>query len=230
MKLKSYLRGLGIGIIVTTIILVIAFNGRNKTMTDADVIARAKALGMVETSMYGNGEKQEGIPDGETNEVEISGEGMLSVEDDTKSEETTSESDIESVSGIEVTDETETTTEEATTPEEITSQEVTFEEVTFEEATSQEETTSKESVSQEETTKTTETSTGEEIVLVFENITSATKASNILYEAGVIQNIESFNSYLSEQGLATKICEGTFTFRKGMSFEEIAKIITKWRP
>lgn len=46
MKLKIYLRGLGIGIVVTALILGIS--GGKKEMTDAEVIARAKQLGMVE--------------------------------------------------------------------------------------------------------------------------------------------------------------------------------------
>lgn len=47
MKLKYYLRGLGIGIIVTTVVLAISFAGRQKTLSDAEIIARAKELGMV---------------------------------------------------------------------------------------------------------------------------------------------------------------------------------------
>lgn len=47
MKLKYYLRGLGIGILVTTVILMIAFARHPKELTDAEVIARAKTLGMV---------------------------------------------------------------------------------------------------------------------------------------------------------------------------------------
>lgn len=47
MKLKYYLRGLGIGIIVTTIILTISFSQREVEISDAEVIARASELGMV---------------------------------------------------------------------------------------------------------------------------------------------------------------------------------------
>ena len=48
MKLKYYLRGMGIGIILTAIVMGFALGGRSKTMSDAEVIQRAKALGMVE--------------------------------------------------------------------------------------------------------------------------------------------------------------------------------------
>ena len=48
MKLKYYLRGMGIGIILTAIVMGFALGGRKKTISDAEVIERAKALGMVE--------------------------------------------------------------------------------------------------------------------------------------------------------------------------------------
>lgn len=50
MKLKYYLRGLGIGIIVTTIILTISFGGKETDIDDIpveEVIAKATMLGMV---------------------------------------------------------------------------------------------------------------------------------------------------------------------------------------
>ena len=47
MKLKYYLRGLGIGIIVTTIILVSCFSMQKPKMTDAQVIEKASQLGMI---------------------------------------------------------------------------------------------------------------------------------------------------------------------------------------
>ena len=50
MKLKYYLRGLGIGILVTTVILSLASVGR-KNMTDEEVVKRAKELGMVESTL-----------------------------------------------------------------------------------------------------------------------------------------------------------------------------------
>ena len=51
MKLKYYLRGMGIGIILTAIVMGFALGGRKTTISDAEVIERAKALGMID----GNG-------------------------------------------------------------------------------------------------------------------------------------------------------------------------------
>ncbi len=49
MKLKYYLRGLGIGILATVLILGIS-HSRSKPMSDEEVIQRAKELGMVEST------------------------------------------------------------------------------------------------------------------------------------------------------------------------------------
>ena len=50
MEKKYYLRGLGLGIIVTAVIMGIALSGgtKKREMTDEEVIARAKELGMTE--------------------------------------------------------------------------------------------------------------------------------------------------------------------------------------
>lgn len=50
MKLKYYMRGLGIGICVTTVILIIAFAFTNNNISDEEIINRAKKLGMVEAN------------------------------------------------------------------------------------------------------------------------------------------------------------------------------------
>lgn len=86
MKLKYYLRGLGIGIIITTIILMIANSGYTKELTDEEIIARAEKLGMVmkEESLFPNSKQEkdsevttdteildisDSIPDTEASEV-----------------------------------------------------------------------------------------------------------------------------------------------------------------
>ena len=51
MKLKYYLRGLGIGVIVTTIILAIALERKPEALTDAQIKERAAELGMVEENL-----------------------------------------------------------------------------------------------------------------------------------------------------------------------------------
>ena len=49
MRLKYYLRGLGIGIIVTAVILMISNAGQKSSMTDDEIMERAEQLGMIRT-------------------------------------------------------------------------------------------------------------------------------------------------------------------------------------
>ena len=47
MRFKYYLRGCGMGILVATLLLMVAAGTKKQDMRDEDVIARAKELGMV---------------------------------------------------------------------------------------------------------------------------------------------------------------------------------------
>ena len=58
MKLKYYLRGLGIGVFVSVIIMTVAFDNR-KPMTDEEIKARAKELGMIENSVLADMNKDD---------------------------------------------------------------------------------------------------------------------------------------------------------------------------
>ena len=50
MKLRYYLRGLGVGILVTAVIMTVALS-KKQLMTDDEVIKRAKELGMIENTI-----------------------------------------------------------------------------------------------------------------------------------------------------------------------------------
>lgn len=48
MRLKYYLRGLGLGIIFAVIIMMIGFHDNKQSISDTEIIEKAKTLGMVE--------------------------------------------------------------------------------------------------------------------------------------------------------------------------------------
>ena len=50
MNLKYYLRGLGLGIVMTAVLLGITSGGRKEALTDDEIVTRAKTLGMIEDS------------------------------------------------------------------------------------------------------------------------------------------------------------------------------------
>ena len=92
MKLKYYLRGLGIGIIVTTLILMIAFSQYKNDISDAEIIKRAEALGMVmkDDSLFGKNQNTEAQASTETpTETEMQTETEAPTETETEVTETT---------------------------------------------------------------------------------------------------------------------------------------------
>ncbi len=48
MNLKYYLRGLGLGIILTAIVMGVILPGKEESLTDREVVAKAKELGMID--------------------------------------------------------------------------------------------------------------------------------------------------------------------------------------
>ena len=94
MRLKYYLRGLGIGILVTCLIFMISNKSRVKEVTDDEIRTRAKELGMVEQTLA-NGPIGNGVFD----ETEI--ETEIEIETETETEiETEMETNTETESQI----------------------------------------------------------------------------------------------------------------------------------
>lgn len=202
MKLKIYLRGLGIGIVVTTLILGISYSGK-KEMSDAEVIARAKKLGMVEA------------------EVES---GRLSEGAGAKEKETVM-SDIEELSSDEGTSDE----EESELSEEETLQQDS--ELSEKETLQQESESVKQSDDTgiaEPIESGIETSEQTVEVTIVSGDDSAA-ASRRIYEAGLVESATDLDKYLCSNGYSKKVVSGTYKIPVGADNETIAKIITKNR-
>lgn len=165
MKFKYYLRGIGIGILVTVIVLSISSRMRPVSMSDEDVIKRAKELGMVESN------------DSQT---------ILDLIEENNSE-----------AGTE-------------TPE-PSSEKVVFDD-NPNPATD---------INNVEPAAPVET-----VTVVVEAGMFSDKIAQSLYAAGLIEDAAEFNKYLIANGYDSKICAGDYVFTKGMSFEELAVILT----
>ena len=89
MKLKYYLRGIGIGVILTALIMGFALGGRKATISDAEVIERAKKLGMVQggvlTDYSGEDKTNDNKEDSSSSASEVPEEGKeISKENDSE--------------------------------------------------------------------------------------------------------------------------------------------------
>lgn len=93
MKLKYYLRGLGVGVIAATLVLMIAFSGHDKELSDEEIIKRAEALGMV---MDASSEEKDEIPEMAETEEALPTELPVKVIEPTETQTTEAVSDTES--------------------------------------------------------------------------------------------------------------------------------------
>ena len=207
MKLKYYLRGLGIGIVVTAIIMSIT--NKPEEMTDAQIKMRALELGMVEESVLADLQAKEESADVETvedilnqhaaekdNQQEIPAEEATDVEveneDDAvaESEEMDTTDNEEVVSEETIVEENKEATEETTVtePEEDSVvEEVTVantNEVKEETDDSKQEDSIKDEVVESFTIIKVEKGNGSEIV------------SRRLYEAGLVESAVEYNQFL----------------------------------
>ena len=204
MKLKYYLRGLGIGMIVTALILGISFSNRqdqtSQIMTDDQIRERAAELGMVDSSeltlaALQNSAKQptEGTPEETT--------------------QTQEQNNIEAESETTVPAETQATVEPETTQEPEATAEPEPEKTAAPETTAEPEVT--------EAPQRTQTAS-----ITIQRGDDSGSASRRLYEAGLVENAKAFDNYLCNNGYSRSINPGTYEIAPGTSEEEIAKIIT----
>ncbi len=204
MKLKYYLRGLGIGMIVTALILGISFSNRqdqtSQIMTDDQIRERAAELGMVDSSeltlaALQNSEKQptEGTPEETT--------------------QTQEQNNIEAEPETTVPAETQATVEPETTQESEATTEPEPEKTVGPETTAEPEVT--------EAPQRTQTAS-----ITIQRGDDSGSASRRLYEAGLVENAKAFDNYLCNNGYSRSINPGTYEIAPGTSEEEIAKIIT----
>ena len=208
MKLKYYLRGIGIGMLVTALILSISYLNHNK-MTDEEVKKRAKELGMVESTTLL-----------ESSEVISSDSGEVKITTKTPTPEPTKE---------ETPAPTETPTPEPTeevtpTPTEAPTPEPTKEatptptpEPTAEPVEGPEDPgmIGKETPSQgSSSTVTVRINSGDSSVTV----------ARAVEEAGLVANAMDFDSFLCANGYDKRLHVGTYEIPYDLTYAEMAKI------
>ena len=228
MERKYYLRGLGIGIAVTAIIMGIALSGDGK-MTDSEIIARAKELGMVENTVLSNQHDmgQQSIDDVNPDKQENGDSADETVSDEqanadhaddtepgeqesvpeagqniTGADDVTGESDVEADTG---TDDIQDADEE--------------EQVTADSDEEAEPDNMMTAAGAEPDVKT------EKVITIKSGEGSYTVAKK-LADVGVISSAGNFDNFLCEHGYDKRLHTGTFSIPANASDEQIARIIT----
>lgn len=216
MNLKYYLRGLGIGIVMTALIMGITAAGKNKPLSDSEIIERAKALGMTEESTLLADAAEDGLQEEEellSNENEESGKEQMPEEADAAAPEATEEA--APVPTMTATPEATATSEPTTEPTAVPTPDAT----------------------PAPTTKPTPSATpapAEESTQEVEGITIQINSGDGSYtvckkleEAGLVDSASDFDTYLCEKGYDKRINVGTFTIPEGAEPDQIARILAR---
>ena len=204
MRLKYFLRGVGIGIIVTTIILTIT-HASDRKMSDSEVIDRAIELGMSFSASHSEqqGETEESSPNESSTEQETSGD--------------------EVTDGPQYESETETETESQSTSETVT------ESTDGGEALPEKES---EIITETATQAITEIAAESTIELITCTISitkgmSSRTVCDMLKQNGIIDDAADFDRYLIKTGYDDKIRVGEVEVNSGMTYEELTVALYK---
>ena len=223
MKRKYYMRGLGIGILVTAIICAVAMPKKTEPMTDAQVIARAKELGYEKKVSGVTADDIDKIK--ENNEASgtpgVSGEpeGSQDITAEPEGTPGPTTSPVPTPEAPEPPEEPDQPEKPATPTPKPTSTPVPKPTATA---------TPKPAATTAPTKAPTE---GEEPAVTSYTITvergaTARRVAERLASTGAIADADGFVRYLQSNGLTDYINIGTFTIPKGASHAEIAKILT----
>ena len=222
MKLKYYLRGLGIGVVVTAIIMSIV--KKPETLTDAQIKMRALELGMVEESVLAD------LKTENNNQAKDSVEDVLENQEvETDGEQTELQEELEMQD-----------TEVALQENSVEDAQLSQEEIIVDENSKKEEGSINgdsdvelEKVTEEAANETVEESINNNIEEVIENyiIISVEKGngseivSQRLFEAGLVNSKDQFNRFLVQNGYDRKLKVGNHEIPAGATEEEMAKIL-----
>lgn len=219
MKFKYFLRGLGIGILFCTFIIFAAYQtSPNRLLTDEEVKARAKELGMVEAETELDKVLQ---GEGQTTENNETTESGQTVEDGASTENgETTEAGVSTEDGASTEDAAAAGrgTETGTTEQPKSTQEGSV--------TKQPKTTEVNSTTEQNKVTTEDGDVVTATITVKKGMQSSTVAKE-LEEKGIIKSASDFDNYLNKKGYSTKICVGTYSVKSSDSYETLAKILMK---
>lgn len=198
MKIRYYLRGLGLGILFTAVFFLLSDSGSKQTMSDEMIKARARELGMTENTV-------------------LADIGTTSVDNETLSTENET---------LPIENET-FSTEEENTSAVAASQEVAeaSEEVpeSSEEASETAENPETAHVPQKEEKPSSEE---RQIISIMVNKGEGSDTvSRRLKEAGLIEDAGEYDRYLMQNGYDKRISAGEHSIPSGADWQEIAQIL-----
>ena len=228
-KHRYYLRGIGVGIVVCSLILIISRINTPADISDEEIITRARALGMVETgdlTLTGAALGESGVPSQDTDPerfpvVSDPEPAFQTGEGNTDDKPADGQQDTAPISDP-VADEQGSNDQNADNDQ--TSGQPSAVQDTDEGNADNDQTTGQPS---EDQPSAGQEASGDYAVLTVERGNSSNVVADKLQRLGIIEDSRDFDKYLVDNGYATRISVGTFQIPYGSSYEFIAKTITR---
>lgn len=200
MRLKYYLRGLGLGIIFAVFIMMVGYRNHGSSMSDSEIIEKAKALGMVETedsSGMKTDNKTDNKTDGKNDKKIDTSEPDTSTADTSTAEDTqtgTDNTDADNIAG--------TADVDTTAPSDVAAMDSAASDA---------------AQPQQNTTFTVTVGSGDTCRMIAER----------LQAAGIIDDAEKFRAYMGQKGVDQFIADGNHEIPYGASYDDIINILTQ---
>lgn len=201
MRLKYYLRGLGLGIIFAVFIMMVGYRNHGSSMSDSQIIEKAKALGMVETE-DSSGMKTDNKTDGKTDKKIDSSEPDTSIADTSTAEDTQTGTD-----NTDADNTTDTADADTTAPSDAAATDPAASDAAGTDAAQP----------QQNTTFTITVGGGDTCRMIAER----------LQTAGIIDDAEKFRVYMGQKGVDQFIADGSHEIPYGASYDDIINILTQ---
>ena len=232
MNLKYYLRGLGVGIVVTSLILGIGLGSRKETLSNEEIKERARTLGMVEESItvaeaaaQKEEEAQEKVTADPVPEENAEGDAETIVSAET---EVSSEPAVSTGTSPEASEEPKVSA--ASEPE--ASEEPNASAASEPEASAEPEAGATPEAGVKPVANEAEEDSGtapaKEIVDITINPGEGSYTiSSKLEQSGLIDDASEYDAYLCDNGYHTKLRAGVHKIPMGSTREEIAKLLCR---
>lgn len=208
MKLRYYLRGLGIGIVITALLMGFTKTATKETLSDDEIIARAEALGMVQSSVLSSDLNHE--EQGEDG-VTVSYNTALDKSDIAALPDSAGADQTEDAAGVVDTEATDKTADVADNSTKATD---TTDKV-------KNDTTVTDDADNSGTTGATT------ITVTINSGDGSDTVARRLTELGVITDAGDFDRYLCQNGYDKKLATGNHEINAGAGYQEIAEILIK---
>ena len=226
MKLRYYLRGLGIGIVITAFLMGFTKGSAKETLSDDEIIARAEALGMVQSSVLSSDLNHE--EQGEDG-VTVSYNTALDESDIAALPDGAGADQTGDAAGVADTEATDKTADAADTvdSEKVADAAGDSEKVADAAGDSEGSTKASDTDAADNSTKATDTTGAATITVTINSGDGSDTVARHLAELGVITDAGDFDRYLCQNGYDKKLATGNHEINAGAGYQEIAEILIK---